>query len=280
MLVLKRRTAILSLMLFSIIGSSGVLSACSFESPEPAATTAASRWRPWDPATPTTPAPAPSNTTVPPTAKPTSVAPTPKPTPIPKATVIPKATPKAAPKASSPTPPPGAPKPAPKPAPAKTYPNIAIGKLAWNSRGCLYSWSGTGWQSKNLCRTPRGEPRDYTYTNTSGRMLFTAVTDPTSALIYWSDAKLVYQQYTNMSRHTYLNGTFGAYLLQQASFDDGSSYAIDDFFGQSTKLAAFKRAHPNADLSRSTRDNQWFVFYNFWRPAILAGNCAPNYLCP
>lgn len=281
MTVVKRRNAVLILGIAAVVLT---LSGCHVENPPDTSAYSAPVGTPTPYVLPTPGATA--TATASPTATPTKSATkaAPKPTASPeakKATPAPKVT-TAAPKASTaaPKPAPKASTVAPKPAPTKHYPSITLGKLAWSGHGCLYRWSGSGWQSKNLCRTPRVEPRDYNYTDGTGRVLFTAVFDPALALIHWSDTKLVYQQYTNVSLHTYLNGTFGPYLLQQASFDNGDSFAIDDFFNQTARLAAFGNAHPTADLHRSTRDSQWFIFYNFWRPAILAGNCATNYLCP
>lgn len=274
MITINRRIAVLSLMLFA---SSVVLSACHVDT-TPTPSDSPSTYVPgaWD----TTPTAQPSKTAAP-TASPSPTTTSPAPTAKPKATTKPKATarPKATANASPTTPAPAA-TTAPKPAPTKAYPNITLGKLAWSTNGCLYRWSGSGWQSKNLCRTILNGPGDYTYRDSTGHELFTAVIRPALKLVYWSDSKLVYQQYTNYARGTYQNGTFDAFDLHQASFDDGTTFSIDDFFNQTSRLAAFGHAHPTADLHRSTRDSQWFVFYNTWRPAILAGNCATNYLCP
>jgi len=123
-------------------------------------------------------------------------------------------------------------------------------------------------------------PRNFSYKDPTGHELFRAVTDPTSALVWWTDSKLVYQQYTNTAFHTYQNGTFAAFFLQQASFDNGDSFAIDDFFRQTDRLNSFHLAHPGADLQRATRDKQWLVFRDTWYSAIIAGSCRTIDLCP
>lgn len=265
MFTVKRRTAVLSLMLFS---SSVVLSACHVESSPSPTDSATYKYGAWD----TPPTTQPSKTAAPTASpSPTSATPTAKP----KATTKPKATAKA-----SPTTPAPAATTAPQPAPTKTYPNIALGKLAWSSHGCLYRWSGSGWQSKNLCRTPLNGPLDFTYADSSGRELFTADRNPTLKLVYWSDSKLVYQQYTNYAQGTYQNGTFDAFNLHQASFDDGTTFSIDDFFKQTAMLSSFKAAHPTADLRPATRDARWPIFRYTWYPAIIAPTCPQSYLCP
>lgn len=262
MFAVKRRTAVLVPVLLALIASAGVLSACT---------------------TASTSTPIPVHTFKLPAATATTTA-TPSPKQTPKATpkVVAKAKPtaKATPKSTAKaTPSPVTSPVAPKPAATKTYPNIARGTLAWNGHGCLYKWSGSSWQSKGMCRTTLNGPRDYTYTDSAGHDLFTANTEPASALVWWTDSKLAYQQITNSATHSYQNGTFTKFGLQQASLGNGA-LALEDFFSQTDLLYSFQQAHPKADLSRATRDIQWIVFKNTWYPAIAARNCRTIDLCP
>ena len=246
---------------------------------------------------------------------PTTSAPTPTTTKSPAAKARPSSKPIPKVRASKPTPKPSAtrtevkasppaPHPAPKPTPARRTapkkaathqaapaipaapkrvapvprPNIGTGTLAWSSNGSLYRWNGASWASKGLRRVAGSNgPPDYSYVNSAGHTLFTAVYHSASGEIWWSDTKLVYQQYTNARPNQYADVRFG---VQKANLNGNDLLAIDDFFRDSAGITVFKANHPGADMRRSTRDAQWQLFKNSWFGYITAPNCTQRQRCP
>lgn len=222
------------------------------------------------------------------TPAPTTTAFTPSPSPAtttakarPKAS--PAATPRHSPKVAAPQTKAAAPRSAPsvtvptlKPTPVR--PRIALSTLAWNNRSCLYQWDGVRWVFRNMCRTPQpnGAP-DYAYRDDNDRLLFTATTSATLKLVWWTDAKLQYQQLTNSAPDAYATTAFA---FQQASFNGIDLLSLDAFFATTAQKQQFQATHPGADLTPGTRNIQWLVFRSTWWPAISASNCTAAYLCP
>ncbi len=218
------------------------------------------------PTTAVTPSPSPTSTAA---TAPATTAPRPSPT-------------TSAPKASSAStvskPRPAASAASPNVQPTTARPLIQSSTLAWNNRNCLYQWDGVRWVFRNMCRTPQpnGAP-DFAYRDDNDKLLFTATTSASLKLVWWTDAKLQYQQLTNYAPDAYGEAVF---FLQQASFDGIDLLSLDAFFAATAQKQQFQASHPSADLTPGTRSSQWTVFRSTWWPAISASTCSAAYRCP